>query len=144
MENMSCTSDVERSKRSFFKQNYLIYQKISYDGANILLHLFRIHAMPFYGIETWFLKLHNKYLSNVSVAYNKAIKRIYGRDFYDSNHERFEYARLRMFKHFIARKFICFAPRLFTSKNSCHMIYRQYLQCNSVFRNSLERLFNSG
>ena len=134
MDNLACTSDMERSKRTFFKQHNSIYQKFSYVDTNVLLYLFRMHAMSFYGIETWFMKLSKKDLNNISVVYHKAIKRICGRNSYDSNHECLEYARLSIFKHLLARKFICYAHRLFTSKSPCLMIHKHYLKYNSVFR----------
>ena len=67
-------------------------------------------------IETWLMKLHKKDLKNLSVVYHKAIKRICGRNFFDSNHECLEYARFPIFKYFLAIKFICYAQKLFHVK----------------------------
>jgi len=107
IDNLACTSDMERSKRTLFKQHNSIYQKFRFVDTNVLLYLFRMHAMSFYGIETWFMKLHKKVLNNISAVYHKAIKRICGRYSYDSNHECLEYARLPIFRHILARKYIC-------------------------------------
>ena len=83
-----------------------------------------MHAMSIYGMETWFINLHKKDLNNMSVVYHKPIKRTYGRNSYDSDHECLEYVRLPIFKHVLARKFICNAKRLFTSKSPCNMIHK--------------------
>ena len=133
---------MERSKRTFFKQHISKYQKFSYVDTNVLLYLFRIHAMSFYDIETWFIKLHKKDLNNISVLYHKVIKRICGRNSYYSKHECLEYTRLPIFKHLLAWKFVCYAHRLFMSKNPSPLIHKHYLKYNSVFRNSLERFFS--
>ena len=75
-----------------------------------------MHAMSFHGTETWFMKLHKKYLDNISVVYHKAIKRICCRNSYDSNHECLEYTCLSIVKNFLGRKFICYAHRLLPQK----------------------------
>ena len=72
-----------------------------------------MHALSFYGMETRFIKLHNKDLNNIPVVYHKTIERICGRNSYDGIHECLEYAGLPIFKHFLAREFICYAYRVF-------------------------------
>ena len=98
--------------------------------------------MSFYGIETWFIKLHKNYLNNISVVYHKDIKSICCRNSYDNNHRCHEYARLPTFRHFLARKFICYVHRLFTLKNPCLMILKHYLKYSFVSRISLETFFS--
>ena len=88
------------------------------------------------------MKLHKKYLNNISVGYHKAIKRICGRKCYDNNHECLKYIRLPIFKHPHARKFIYYAHRLFTSKSPCLTIHRHYFKYNYVSRNCLEGFFS--
>ena len=119
-----------------------IYQKFRYVDTNALLYLFRMHVMSFCGIETSFKKILKKDLNNISVVYHKAIERICVRNSYDSNDECLEYARLPIFKHFLVRKFICFAHRLFTSKRPCLMVHKHYLKYKSFLRKSPERFFS--
>ena len=142
IDNLPCSSYMDRSKRTFIKQHNSLYQKFGYVDTIVLLYLFRMNAMPFYSTTTWLLKLHKKDLNNISVVYHKAIERIWGRNFYDINHECLEYACLPNFKHFLARNFFCFALRLFTSKCSCFMIHKHYFKYNSVLRNNLERFLS--
>ena len=127
-DNLARTSDMERSKRTFFKQHISTYQNFSYVDTNIMLYLFRMHAMSFYGIETLFKKLHKKVLNNIPVVYHKAIKRNCGRNSYDSNHECLEYAHLPIFKHYLAKNFICYALRLIRSISPCLMTHKHYLK----------------
>ena len=50
-DNLSCKLDTERVKLSFFKQFYSLFCKFNYMNLNVLLHLFKTHAMCFYGIR---------------------------------------------------------------------------------------------
>ena len=116
-DDLSCANDVKRTKLAFFKQFNSIYHKFSFVDKNVLLHLFRLHAMSFYGAETWYIKLNKKDLKNISVPYHKAIKRICGGNSYESIHECLEQVNVSLFKHFLAKKQIQLAFRLFHSRN---------------------------
>ena len=65
-------------------------------------------------------------------------ERVFVLKIYDSNHESLEYARLPIFKNFIARKFTCFSKRHFTSKSTCLVANRRYLRYILVFSESHE------
>ena len=56
MDNLACNSVMERSKRTFLNEHNSIYQKFSNVDTNIRLYLFKMHAMSFDGIKTWFMK----------------------------------------------------------------------------------------
>ena len=56
-DDLSFTKDVERVKVSFFKQYSSLYNKFSCTDQEILIYLFQLHPMSFYGVETWFMKL---------------------------------------------------------------------------------------
>ena len=89
---------------SHFKRYNSKYHNINFVDKNVLLHLFRLHAMSFYGAETWYINLNKKDLKNTSVPSHKAIKRECGRNSYDSNHECLEKVNSPFFKHFLANK----------------------------------------
>jgi len=97
--------------------------------------------MSFYGIETWFLKLYDKDLKRISVPYHRAIKRIYGRTDYDSNHDCLDNAKLPIFKHLQAKKMISYAYRLFASKSPCVATHKYYLRHESVFSKQITKYF---
>ena len=99
-EDLSCAKDVERAKLTFCKQFKSIYHTFSLVDKNVMLHHFRLHAMLFYGAETWYIKLNKKDLRKISVPHHKAIKRICERNSYDSNHECLKQANLPIFKFF--------------------------------------------
>ena len=72
-DDISCTKDVEWAKLAFFKHFNSIYHKFSFVDKNLLLNLFRLHEILFYGAETWYIKLIKKDFKKVSVPYHKAI-----------------------------------------------------------------------
>ena len=113
IDSLASNSNLERSKRIFFKQHNSNYQKSSYVHTKVMSNIFTMHVMSFCCIETWFLKLPTKDFTSISVAYHKVFKRICSRISYDSNHECLEYACLPIFKHFPTRKFICFEQGIF-------------------------------
>ena len=75
--DLSCANDVERAKSAFFKQFNSVFYKFNFVHKNLLLHIFRLHALSLYIAETWYKKLtkgdlktfqcHIKKLSNVPV-----------------------------------------------------------------------------
>ena len=83
----------------FLKKFHCMDQKV-------LIHLFELHAMSFYSVETWFIKLQTKDLFNISIAYHKALKRMCNIRPYDRNHECLERVNLPNFKHLVAKKVI--------------------------------------
>ena len=58
--DLTCTKDVERAKASFFKQFYSLYNILYCMEEKVLIHLFKQHAMSFYGVEACFMKLLTK------------------------------------------------------------------------------------
>ena len=101
---LSCTKHVERRKTSSFKQLYSFYNIFYCMGQKILIYLFKLHDMSFYGVETWFMNLHTKYLNKISIAYHKARKRMCNKRPHDSNHECLERVNLPNFKHLVPIK----------------------------------------
>ena len=141
-DDMACTKDAERAVKAFFRQYNSLYHKFSFVDTDVLIHLFKLHAMSFYGTETWFMKLYKKDIKKVAVPYHGAIKRICGRSWYDSNHECLEYAKLRIFKHLLAKKIICYAHKLFSSKSPCLSAHRYYFRHMSIFSREVKDSFH--
>ena len=98
--------------------------------------------MSFYGAETWYAKLNKKYLKNISVPYQKAIKRICGRNSYDSKHECLEQVNLPVFKHFLAEKQIQFTFRLFHSGSQCPSNHKYYFRYGTLVCKYIRKLFS--
>ena len=59
-DDLSSAKDVERAKLAVFENLSSIFHKLSFIDRNVLLHLFRIHTMSFYGAETRYKKFNKK------------------------------------------------------------------------------------
>ena len=140
-DDLSRAKDGERAKLAFFKQFNSKYRKFSFVDKNLLLNIFQLHTMSFYGAETWYVKLNKKDLRNISVPYHKAIKRICGRNTYVSNHECHEQVNLLIFKHFLAKKQIQFSFRLLHSRSPCLSNNKYYFRYGSLFSKYIRKLF---
>ena len=64
-DDFSCVKDVERANLAFFKQFNSIYRKFSFVEKNVLLRLFRLHVMSFYGAETGYVCVFLLYLNDL-------------------------------------------------------------------------------
>ena len=53
-DDLPYTKDVQRAKVNFFKQFYLLYNKFYCMNQEVLIHLFKLHAMSFYGVKITF------------------------------------------------------------------------------------------
>ena len=73
-DGLFCAKGVERAKMALFEQFKSIYHKFNFSDKNVVLHLFRLHAMSFYDAEIWCMKLDKKYLKSISVPYHEAFK----------------------------------------------------------------------
>jgi len=126
---------------SFYKQFNSLSSKFSCMDQKVLLHLFKMHAMCFYGVESWFCKLFKKDLNNISIPYHKAIKRICKRSYYDSNHECLEMANLPIFKHLVAKRLISFAFSICHTDSPCLTNHKPFLRYQSAFSREIIKLF---
>ena len=82
--------------------------------------------MSFSGVGTWFMKLHTKYLNDISIAYHKAIKRMCNKGPNNNNHKCLERVYLPIFKHLFAKKLINFAFSVFQSKSPSLSSHKYY------------------
>ena len=125
--NFSCTKDVEREKARFSKQFYSLHKNFHCMDQKVLIHLFKLHTMSFYGVQTWFMKLQTEDLNNISVACHKVKKCMCNKRPYDSNHGRLDRVNLLIFKHLFAKKII--TSRLVYLNQKVHI----YQATNIVF-----------
>ena len=56
-DDILCAKNIERAKLLFPKELKFIYHIFRFVDKNVLLHLFRLHAMSFHGAETWYIDL---------------------------------------------------------------------------------------
>ena len=108
---------------------------------NVLLHLFKTHAMCFHGIETWFAKLYKNDLKDVALAYHNAINKMASRRKFDSTHECLDSLKLPIFKHLLAKRMISFAFSIFKTDSPCMAYHRHYFRYQSTFSCEIKKMF---
>lgn len=52
-DELSTAKDVEQDEIVSFKIINFVYHKLSSVDKSVMLHIFQLHAIPFYGAETW-------------------------------------------------------------------------------------------
>ena len=96
-------------------------RKFSFTDNKVKLFLFKQYCLQFYGPELWFGC--NKSLTaghQFAVGYHKAIKKLLGLSYHESNHYACQEAGLYMFEHLINRIKISFASRILSKP--CYFI----------------------
>ena len=137
----SMKHDIDRALNSFLKQFNAMYSKFYFTNKEVLFYLFKSFTSSFYGIELWCSNIPQYQLNYISVAYHKAIKKISGLNVWDSNHLGCEIADVRIFKHMLARRLVCFWHRLFRSKSPCMANLSYYWRYRSCMFGRISELF---
>ena len=140
-DDLSCTKDVERAKACLFKQFFSLHNKFHCMDQKGLIHVFELHDMSFYGVETWLMKLYAKDLNNISIAFHKAIKCMCNKRQYDSNHECLERVNQPICKHLVAKKLFNFAFSLFQSNSQCLLSHKYYFRAFSNYGKEIKKTF---
>ena len=141
-DNMSVSEDVERAMNTFLRQFNSIYYRFYRSKGQVLNHLFRSHAMTFYGMETWSHNLTKQSLRKVSVAYHGAVKRTCGMNKWDGNHVACETVGVDTFKHLHARRLISYTYALLNSRSPCLVHLSNYFRFMSQISSNVEKFFS--
>ena len=64
-DDISCAKIADRAKLAFIEKIKSIYHEPCFVDRIVLLYLFRLHAMSFYGAGTWYIKFNKKYLKKI-------------------------------------------------------------------------------
>ena len=140
-ETMALNGDIERATTSFLRQFNGLYYKFYRSKGPVLNHLFRSHAMSFYGMETWFHNRTRKSLKKIAVAYHNSVKRVCGLNQWDGNHVACETVGVNIFRHLHARRLIGFVYKLFSSSSPCISQMRSYFRYKSNISESVAKIF---
>ena len=123
--DLSDSNDIDRTRNKFYQEFNVILRKFSFANIRVKLYLFTQFCLQFYGAELWF---NNKYstasLKQFGIGYHKAIKKILGLSYHESNHFACQESNLYTFEHLINKIKILFVLRLI------------YKPCNFIKRNS--------
>ena len=105
--------DIVRCRNKFYNEFNSILRKFSGVDHNVFMKLFESYCIGFYGSELWF---NNKRcgvpLKQFGVGYHKAIKKIFGFKYWESNHKVCEMAGVKNFIQHLNWQKIRFVYRL--------------------------------
>ena len=97
--------------------------------------------MCFYRVETRFIKLHTQDLNNISISYEKAIKRKRNKISHDSSNKCLERDDLVIFKHLVAKNEINFACSIIQSNSPCLSSHKYYFRVYSNEGKDIKKIF---
>ena len=137
------SSDIKKCNLVFMKQFYSIWRKFYFTDFNVFKFLFTSHCMSFFGAELWFnMKNSKQEFHALEIAYHKAIKKMLGLPWRESNHYACEVADMPVFKHFINQRILGFLFNLINSKSLCVAPLRNYFRSDSFLVKHVKQVFN--
>ena len=132
--NLSNEEDINDKRSKFYSEFNQILRKFSSVNENIRLFLFKQYCLQMYGAELWFGDKKSKAaLKQFAIGYHKAIKKLIGVSYHESNHYACQQAQTLTFEHFLNSLKMQFMFRL--NLSPCPFIEKvmKYLCVSSVF-----------
>ena len=131
---LSNSDDIARARNKFYRDFNFLLRSFHFADTNVKLFLFKQYCLQLYGCELWFC--NGRSLSDLrqfAIGYHKAIKKILGISYHESNHYSCQEAKLLIFKHFLNSSKINAAIRIFS--RPCEFIKKvsSFLLFSSVF-----------
>ena len=140
--NLRCSSDIKKCNVAFLKQFYGIFRKFHFLDPHILKFLFHSHCTSFYGAELWAdLKGSSGEFRALGVAYHKAIKKMFGLPFWESNHYTCDVAELQIFRHLINKRIVSFLFAITRSHSPCMLPLIDYFKSKSYILKHTQNVF---
>ena len=114
--NLCNEEDIHSKRKKFYSEYNQILRKFYSVDLEIKLFLFKQFCLQFYGAELWFSDFGSKVaLRQFEIGYHKAIKKLIGLSYHESNHYACQQAQLLIFKHLLNKMKIMFMFRLYFS-----------------------------
>ena len=140
-DTLSNTNDVNCRMRKFYSEFNQILRKFCNVDVSTKLFLFKQYCLQIYGSELWFgPKCCNSNIKQFAVGYHKAIKKILGVSYHESNHYVCQEAGVYTFQNLINSNKIRFMFRLYLKP--CNFIKKlwNYLSASSEFFNEVNEI----
>ena len=136
--------DISMTRDRFYKEFNCILRKFSFTDIRVKLFLFKNYCIQLYGCELWFYNHHSLgSLKSFAVAYHKAIKKLLGLSYHESNHFACQEAQLLTFENLINKMKIFNVLRMIDG--SCNFINKVsgFLSvCSVLYKETYEVLEN--
>ena len=119
--DMSNSDDIARARQKFYSDFNCLLRKFYFADPSVKVFLFKQFCLQLYGSDLWFPNTKTlTALKQFGVGYHKAIKKILGLSYHESNHYVCQEASLLTFQHLVNKKKIDTALRVFV--NPCTFI----------------------
>ena len=121
--DLNNTEDICKARSKFYSDFNSLLRKFHFATINVKLLLFQHFCIQFYGCKLWFQ--NGKALTALKqfgIGYHKAIKKILGLSYHESNHFACQEASLLMFSHLLNKVMFTSALRIFNKP--CSFIYK--------------------
>ena len=106
--------DITRARNKFYSEFNFLLRHFNFADSYVKLFLFKQYCLQIYGSELWFRNDRSlSGLKQFAVGYHKAIKKILGLSYHESNHYSCQEANMLVFSHYINKIKIMTALRLF-------------------------------
>ena len=127
------TDDVHRAMTKFYGEFNSILRKFHFADVKVKVFLFKQFCLQFYGPELWFFNKGASYtLKQFAVGYHKAIKKILGLSYHESNHFACQEAQLLTFWHLVNKIKILYSFKLLTQPCDFIKKIREYVSLSFV------------
>ena len=143
-EKLNNIEDICRVRNKFYSNFNSILRKFHFADVRVKIFLFRQFCLQFYGVEMWFQ--NNKALGALKqfgIGYHKAIKKILGLSYHESNHYSCQEASLYTFEHLMNKIKFNATVRLFMTPCSFVAKLREHLYISSVLLREIRDTFLS-
>ena len=138
--NLCNEEDINSRRKKFYSEYNQILRKFYSVDVEIKLFLFKQFCIQFYGAELWYGDSGSRAaLRQFEIGYHKAIKKLIGLSYHESNHYACQQAQLLIFKHLLNKLKIMFLFRLYFSP--CIFIEKimKHISVSSVLFNEVDR-----
>ena len=133
-DDLSNSNDVYRVKCKFYSDFNCLLRKFSFADTKTKVFLFKQFCLQLYGCELWFnCKKSLKELKEFAVGYHKAIKKILGLSYHESNHFACQEAQLLTFENLLNKIKIMAAFRMLSLPCNFVSKTKSFLQISSCF-----------
>ena len=142
-DNMTNSKHISESLSKFYREFNVILRKFHFTDTCVKLYLFKQCCLQFYGCEMLFANRRSLgSLRQFAIGYHKAIKKILGLSYHESNHYACQEAQLFTFEHLLNKIKIFFVYRI--TKYPCPFLEKtgNFLELSSVLFDEIHEILS--
>ena len=141
-DDLKIDKDTNRALNSFLGQFNSMFHKFSFVDSNIMFYLFKTYTSSFYDVELWYNGITSaSSLRLISVGYHKAVKKLAGLNYWDSNHEACNIVGVDIFKHLQAKRMLNLYFKALDSRSRFMQKMKYYFSRFSFVKSMVEEYF---